>query len=44
LTKNNDFHIVNQPCPKEYEKDPNIPDPLDVKIPMKEEDVTHYEL
>ena len=29
LTKNNDFHIVNQQCPQEYLKDLSIPDPID---------------
>ncbi len=36
LTKNNDFHLVGYPCPKEYEKNPNLPDPIDVKMPMDE--------
>ena len=44
LTKNNDFNLTNQICPKEYEKNPNIPDPLDVKIPMREADVNDLEL
>lgn len=34
LTKNNDFHIVGYPMPKEYERDLTIPEPLDVKIPL----------
>lgn len=29
LTKNNDFHLVNQQCPQEYLKDLSIPDPID---------------
>lgn len=44
LTKNNDFLLVNQPCPKEYEKNPYILDPLDVKIPIPAEQAKDLEL
>ena len=29
--------------PKEYEKDPTIPEPLDIKIPLPEDVLPEYE-
>lgn len=43
LTKNNDFHIVGQPMPKEYERDLNIPEPLDVKMPLVDARLPEFE-
>lgn len=43
LTKNNDFTIVGYPMPKEYEKDLNIPDPLDIRMPLPEDVLPAYE-
>lgn len=36
LTKNNDAHIVGFPIPEEYFSDPNVLEPLDLKIPVKD--------
>lgn len=44
LSKNNDFHITNYACPKEYEKDLTIQDPLDVKIPIDPKLLPEFEL
>ena len=44
LTKNNDFHLVNQQCPQEYLKDLSIPDPSDQKISIDESLVPELEL
>jgi hypothetical protein len=44
LTKNNDFHIVNQQCPQEYLKDLSIPDPIDKKITIDESLLPELEL
>ena len=38
LTKNNDFHLVGFPMPKEYERDVNILEPLDQKLPINDDD------
>ena len=43
LSKNNDFHLAGLPMPKEYEEDLTIPDPLDVKMEMPEEELAVYE-
>lgn len=34
LTKNNDSHITGFPIPKGYDKDPTIPEPFDIKLPI----------
>lgn len=34
LTKNDDFHIYNQAKPIEYERDDNILEPADEKLPL----------
>jgi hypothetical protein len=44
LTKNNDFDLVRQQCPEEYKCDPNIPDPIDVSIPIQESLIPELEL
>ncbi len=36
LSKNNDFKLNSHNCPKEYEKNVSIPDPLDVSIPIQD--------
>ena len=44
LTKNNDFHLLKLPCPKEYEGIPGFVEPLDVKLPMNEAVAAELEL
>lgn len=36
LTKNNDAHIVGFPIPEEYYSDNTVPEPLDLKLPIKD--------
>ncbi|CDW78729.1 UNKNOWN [Stylonychia lemnae] len=43
LTKNNDFHLVNLPMPKEYERDINILEPPDLKYPIDQVEADKYE-
>jgi hypothetical protein len=44
LTKNNDPHLAKLPIPEEYKTNPNIPDPLDVKLAIPQEALTDLEL
>lgn len=45
LSKNNDFKLHGFPCPKEYEQNVSIPDPLDVTIPIADKKlVDEFEL
>ena len=45
LSKNNDFKLHGYNCPKEYEQNVSIPDPLDVTIPIADKKlVDEFEL